>query len=196
MGEVTNLYYDTERHTIPYINEVEVNRTGVMEGNFRIVNGQTGAVVASDKVRLSNKVKNAADPARLMTGLMDQFVAQTVGKVVENIYPVKVLAVGQDGLIYLNRGEDGDLKTGLYFEIMRSGQELKDPDTGVSFGREEIKIGLLEVVTVEKSRSKGRLVPGQGGGGSAQIVSAGDMLRKAGPDAIPKEAPKIVQPKW
>ena len=59
-----------------------------MEGNFRIVNGQTGAVVASDKVRLNKKVKNQQDPTQLITSLMDQFVTQIVGKVVENIYPI------------------------------------------------------------------------------------------------------------
>jgi curli biogenesis system outer membrane secretion channel CsgG len=196
MGEVTNFYYDTERRKVPYVNEMETDRTGVMEGNFRIVNGQTGAVVASDKVRLRDQVKNVQDPTRLMTGLMDRFVTQTVGKVVENIYPVKVLAVAQDGMVYLNRGEDGGLKAGVHFEVMRPGPELKDPDTGVSFGREEIKIGLLEVVTVEKFRSKGRLVPNPGATGSIQTVNAGDILRHAGPGAVPKVATKVVQPKW
>lgn len=196
MGEVTNLYYDTERRKVPYVNEVEVHRTGVMEGNFRIVNGHTGAVVASDKVRLRNQVKNVEDATKLMTGLMDQFVTQAVGKVVENIYPMKVMAVAQDGMVYLNRGEDGGLKAGAHFEVMRPGQELKDPDTGVSFGREELKIGLLELVSVEKFRSKGRLVSPPGATGSRLAVAAGDILRQAGPDAVPKVAPKVVQPKW
>lgn len=194
MGEVTNLYYDTESHRISYVNEVQVDRTGIMEGNFRIVNGQTGAVVASDKVRLNKKVKNLQDPTQLITSLMDQFITQIVGKVVENIYPIKVLSMAQDGMVYINRGEDGGIKKGLRFDVFHPGAELKDPDTGVSFGREEIKVASVEIETAEKSRAKAKIIPGQSG--SEPTITAGDILRQVDPASIPKESPKMNQPKW
>jgi hypothetical protein len=194
VGEVTNLYYDTERHNVPYVNEIQVDRTGIMEGNFRIINGQTGAVVASDKVRLNKKVKNLQDPTQLITSLMDQFITQIVGKVVENIYPIKVLSMAQDGMVYINRGEDGGIKKGNRFDVFHPGAELKDPDTGVSFGREEIKVATVEIDTAEKSRAKAHIVPFPNGAGTT--ITAGDILRQVDPNTIPKEGPKMNQPKW
>lgn len=194
VGEVTNLYYDTERHNVPYVNEIQVDRTGIMEGNFRIINGQTGAVVASDKVRLNKKVKNLQDPTQLITSLMDQFITQIVGKVVENIYPIKVLSMAQDGMVYINRGEDGGIKKGNRFDVFHPGAELKDPDTGVSFGREEIKVATVEIDTAEKSRAKAHIVPFPNGAGTT--ITAGDILRQVDPSTIPKEGPKMNQPKW
>lgn len=194
MGEVTNLYYDTESHRVPYVNEIQVDQTGIMEGNFRIVNGQTGAVVASDKVRLNKKVKNLKDPTQLITSLMDQFITQIVGKVVENIYPIKVLSMPQDGMVYINRGEDGGIKRGLRFDVFHPGAALKDPDTGVSFGREEIKVASVEIETAEKSRAKAKIVPGQNG--STPTITTGDILRQVDPASIPKEGPKMNRPKW
>lgn len=196
VGEVTNLYYDTQRRQVPYVNEVEIDRTGVMEGNFRIISSQTGAVVASEKVRLRDQVKNIDDPTRLMTGLMDRFVTTTVAKVVENIYPIKVMDVGTDGLVYLNRGEDGGLRPGLIFEVMRPGREMKDVDTGLVMGREENKMGTVEVVSVEKSRSKAKVWPGDGASRGGKQFAAGDILRRGKLESVPKPAPQVMQPKW
>ncbi|MFH1824373.1 MAG: CsgG/HfaB family protein [Candidatus Firestonebacteria bacterium] len=55
--------------------------------------------------------------------------------------------------IYLNSGEEDGEKVGRIMGIYRRGEELVDPDTGVSLGAEEKKMGIAKTVKVEKKFS-------------------------------------------
>ncbi|MBI4418699.1 MAG: hypothetical protein HY563_07970 [Ignavibacteriales bacterium] len=57
----------------------------------------------------------------------------------------KVLRVNPDGTILMKPGSEGNVKTGMEFTIYREGEEIKDPDTGLSLGSEETKIGRVKV---------------------------------------------------
>ncbi|MBI4428986.1 MAG: hypothetical protein HY562_07690 [Ignavibacteriales bacterium] len=57
----------------------------------------------------------------------------------------KVLRVNADGTILVKPGSEGNVKPGMEFEIWRKGEEIKDPDTGLSLGAEEEKIGSVKV---------------------------------------------------
>ncbi len=54
---------------------------------------------------------------------------------------------------------------------MRPGQDLIDPDTGISFGSAETKVAELKLDNVETSRAKASVVFGAD-------VKKGDILRK------------------
>lgn len=58
----------------------------------------------------------------------------------------KVLKVNPDGTILIKPGSEGNVKTGMEFVVYRKGEEIKDPDTGVSMGAEESKIGRIRIV--------------------------------------------------
>ena len=47
--------------------------------------------------------------------------------------------------IYMKPGSKGGVKTGMTFSVYRPGEELIDPDTGISLGSEEAKIGQIQV---------------------------------------------------
>jgi hypothetical protein len=57
----------------------------------------------------------------------------------------KILRVNADGSVLLKPGSEGNVKTGMEFAIYRVGEEIKDPDTGLSLGSEETKIGRIRV---------------------------------------------------
>jgi hypothetical protein len=44
--------------------------------------------------------------------------------------------------IYMKPGSKGGVQPGMVFSIYRAGEELIDPDTGLSLGSEESKIGV------------------------------------------------------
>jgi curli biogenesis system outer membrane secretion channel CsgG len=55
--------------------------------------------------------------------------------------------------IYLNSGEENGEKTGRVVAIYHKSEELIDPETGVSLGSEDKKIGTAKIVKVEKKFS-------------------------------------------
>jgi curli biogenesis system outer membrane secretion channel CsgG len=56
----------------------------------------------------------------------------------------KVILV-KDNTIYMKPGSKGGIEPGMEFVIYRPGEELIDPDTGISLGSEEAKIGTIQV---------------------------------------------------
>ena len=187
-GEIANFYTRTERTKVPYLDEEQVKVTGIAEGMFRIVDVHTGAVVGADKVRYEANTSHATDETQVMSSLMDAFTTEGVGAVVLRLFPIKVLGVAGDGIVYLNRGADVGLDAGTVFDVMRPGEELRDPDTGISFGSTETKVAAVEVVSVEANRARAKLVSGD-------VAQVGDILRKSQAVKKPPE-PKVRKPAW
>ncbi len=186
-GEISNLYTTTQRKRVPYLNEEQILVHGIAEGTFRIVDVHTGGVVAADKVRIDKRIKSGRDTTRVISDLMDDFTTKAVSLIVERLYPIRVLGVTADGSVYLNRGADGGLKKGAIFAVMRPGKELVDMDTGLSFGKAEIKVASVKIVAVEASRAKAAVVS------LGSDVRAGDILRKM-QTAVEKKP--VLSPSW
>jgi len=180
-GEITNFYTRRQEEKIPYVSELKVTVTGTGEGMLRIVDVHSGAIVAADKIRVVVDVQNEADATMVMSNFIDRFTTDSVGLILERLYPVKVLAVTNDGSIYINRGSDAGLQAGMVFDVMRPGMELKDPDTGLSFGRAESKVATVKVTLVEQSRSTTRMVAGE-------TPRSGDILHAT---VVVKKKPKV-----
>lgn len=53
------------------------------------------------------------------------------------------------GKIYVNAGQDANLKPGDILTVYRSGEELIDPETGLGLGSEETRIGIIKIERVE-----------------------------------------------
>lgn len=171
-GEIANFYTSTERTKVPYLDEEQVKVTGVAEGMFRVVNVHTGAIVGADKVRYSVNASNNKDKTQMMSNLMDAFTTKGVAAIVLRLFPIKVMGIASDGVLYINRGGDAGLEKGTVFDVMRPGEVLKDPDTGITFGSAETKVATVEVLRVEANRARARLVSGN----AAQV---GDILYKS-----------------
>lgn len=186
-GEVTNFYIDTKKRNVPYLNKVETTANSVTEGIFRIVDVHTGKVIAGDKVRLKKKIRRVDDLSLVMSGLIDEFSTKSVAKIVDRLYPVRVLGISENGVVYLNRGEDAGMGIGDRFNVMRMGQELIDIDTGRSYGAVETKMALIEVTAVEPNRSRASIVSGSD-------IQGGDILRKTARMKAPK--PQVRKPNW
>jgi len=53
------------------------------------------------------------------------------------------------GKIYVNAGQDANLKAGDLLTVYRKGEEFLDPETGLSLGSEETKVGVIKIDRVE-----------------------------------------------
>ncbi len=189
LGEISSFYIATERETVALLDEEVVRLTGVAEATLRIADVHTGSVVAADKVRIREQIKPSADRTLAMSTLLDRLTSEFVARIVGRLFPIKLLGVVADGTIFINRGADGGLIRGMKYDVMRPGAALRDPDTGISFGVSETKIGMVEIVAVEPSRARARLVNGN-------QPLAGDILRRPPEPSADTVLRTVIQPKW
>jgi curli biogenesis system outer membrane secretion channel CsgG len=163
----------SESKQVAYVDKIQTRHYGIVEATLRIVDSHTGKLLAADKIRINKKLNkyNKNESANTYSNLIEDFTNLMVSKIVHRIYPIKIMATLPDGSIYINRGLDGGLKSGDIFNVMHPGQELIDPDTGISFGSTEAKVAELKIDIVETSRSKASVTSGG-------EVQRGDILRE------------------
>jgi dUTPase len=82
-----------------------------------------------------------------------------ISDIINAIYPMVILSV-QDGFVTIGSG-GSSLKIGQHFRAMGLGQELKDPYTGESLGKQESYIGEIEITDVQFKTSQAKIVKGQ-----------------------------------
>jgi curli biogenesis system outer membrane secretion channel CsgG len=79
-----------------------------------------------------------------LTRRMSEKVAQRVADVA---FPARILAkTGK--IVTINRGDGTGIAPGQLWEVFALGEELIDPDTGASLGREEVSVGRVRVQRV------------------------------------------------
>ena len=84
----------------------------------------------------------------------------------------KILMI-KEGVVYFKPGADEGVKVGDSYAIYTKGEELIDPDTGLSLGSEEKKIGTIEVTGFAGEGSKVSKATVRMGGG----FQKGDLVR-------------------
>lgn len=88
-----------------------------------------------------------------LTRRMSEQIAQRVADV---IYPAKIMAkTGK--VVTINRGDGTGIATGQLWEVFALGEELIDPDTGASLGREEMSVGKVRITRVTPKTSQGEI---------------------------------------
>ena len=73
----------------------------------------------------------------------------------------KILKVNADGTVLMKPGSECKVEPGMEFFVFRKGEDVKDPDTGLSLGAEETKIGKIEVIE-DASQRQSRQSEGPG----------------------------------
>ena len=76
----------------------------------------------------------------------------------------------KDSTIYLNCGTNSGVQTGDSFNVYRPGEELIDPQTGISLGSETTMLGRVQIVEIEDKFSKAAVISGTG-------FKRGDIIR-------------------
>ncbi len=167
---IDDFYIETERKQISAVNRTQVKQTGKSNATVRIIDVHTGKTVSADKIALQRLLSDTADQQQVFNELIEQLSTKMVAGVINHIYPIKILGATPDGKIYINRGSDTGIKVGGRFTVARPGADLVDPDTGISFGKTETEVGVIEIQSVEVARAIANAVSGTG-------FAAGDILR-------------------
>jgi curli biogenesis system outer membrane secretion channel CsgG len=96
-----------------------------------------------------------------------------ISEAMENVsWQGKIIKVNDDGTLYMKPGSAGGVEAGMEFVVYSPGEDLIDPDTGLSLGSEESKIGRIKAVQDigDGKACKAMVISGTG-------FSSGDYVR-------------------
>jgi curli biogenesis system outer membrane secretion channel CsgG len=160
--------------------------------NIRLYDSTTGEVI--DSLRCDGKAKSSAvsggysgsqlggftfGTAAFAKTPLGKATHESINKAVHFIV-AKMAAVPWEGKIvtikgntvYINAGVRSNITPGMEFSVWKKGDDLIDPDTGISLGSEDKKIGRVQVSSVEEKFSKAIVI-----GGTISAMSRGDIVR-------------------
>lgn len=156
----------------------------VVAVDVRLIDTTTGEIVSADNVRKeeqkrglsfrTNKLsfKNQNDFDESMVGKATRAAIEEIVELTDEYadslpWQAKVVTMSGNNVI-INAGSASGVNNGDRFVVMRAGEELIDPDTGLSLGSLESEIGEIQVVNNQ-----------MGGGKAAQckVLSGGGMVR-------------------
>jgi curli biogenesis system outer membrane secretion channel CsgG len=106
----------------------------------------------------------------MMTAMARDLAEKIANRVADVIFPAKVL-IKRDNEVTINRGEGGGVAVGDTFNVFALGEELIDPDTKESLGREEAKVGKVKITQVNPKTSTAQILEDTG-------IDKGAILRK------------------
>lgn len=136
--------------------------TAAVAADVRMVGTSTGEIVAAESIRetedkkgltLSNNDWAYGGHSAFDETLVGKATRKAIDKIVEHLdeqapnipWRAKVV-MAQGEQVIINAGASGGVLVGHQFIVMRPGEELIDPDTGLSLGSLETKVGEIEVV--------------------------------------------------
>jgi curli biogenesis system outer membrane secretion channel CsgG len=115
-------------------------------------------------------VKDGELSDEMMIAVSRDMAEKIANRIANVVFPAKVL-VKRDNEITINRGEGAGMTVGATFNVYALGQELIDPDTKESLGREEVKVGRVKVTQVNPKTSQAQILEDTG-------IDTGAILRK------------------
>lgn len=126
---------------------------------LRLLNAATGEVVMSNS--FEHKLADA-DPStmpRVVDGtnmarqMLDSLSGQIGSAIVTEIFPITVVSLNGDQAVLSQGGES--LQAGQRWQAVALSEELKDPQTGRSLGRNEMPVGVVRIDRVSGKTSYG-----------------------------------------
>ena len=118
----------------------------------------------------SYTVKDGELSDEMMVAVSRDMAQKIANRIADVIFPAKVL-LKRDKEVTINRGEGGGVAVGDTFNVYALGEELIDPDTKESLGREEAKVGRVKITQVNPKTSTAEILEDTG-------IDKGAILRK------------------
>jgi len=102
-------------------------------------------------------------------GCIEKIVNAIVERMETVPWQAKIVKVS-NGKVYINVGANAGIRKGEVFGVYRVGEELIDPDTGLSLGAEESYAGKIKITKAEKKYAIATILEGEG-------FERGDVVR-------------------
>lgn len=146
------------------------NQAATVGIDVRMVNTSTGEIITAENVRKQRSSKgiklrtrklNFKDRKSFDESLVGKAAREAIEDIVtiikkgaENIpWQAKVI-LEKDGVVFINSGEADGLNVGDTFAVYSKGEDLVDPDTGISLGSVDSKIGEIKITDASIGNGK------------------------------------------
>jgi hypothetical protein len=145
-------------------------RTIQLSGVVKVFDTTSGKMLTSSPLKITQSQLDEIMPGVERDGRKTQAVLATVASklaldsslsITDAVFPAKVVAYTA-GQITFNRVKSAGVSVGQIWEVMHAGQELLDPDTGVSLGREQISVGWARVIDAGDRFSRAQAIVDNG----------------------------------
>jgi curli biogenesis system outer membrane secretion channel CsgG len=180
MGVITEFSHSTEKTggKIKWLDVGVSTQKATVAIEVRFVNTTTGEIIAAENVRrvksksglkLSAPEFGIKDRDGFDNSLIGKATREAVDSIVSMIenqmqqlpWQGKIIKVSGN-TVYIKPGSDAGVKIGDTFAIYTRGEELIDPDTGISLGSEEEQVGSIQIksIVANGKAAKGIIVNG------------------------------------
>lgn len=158
--------------------------------DVRLIDTATGEILAAENVRKEKSKKGLSlRTSDLNFDSKNKFDESLVGKATREAVNAVVALINkksaaikwrgkvvtmQGDMVIINAGSESGVQIGDRFSVVRPGEELIDPDTGLSLGSMETKVGEIEVINNALGHGKAsqcKVISGQG-------FQRGDIVRE------------------
>ena len=173
--EIDDFQDSMETKTFAALGKTVTSRTIRFAGITTIYNAKTNAVSETANIDVSETAPEETRGATtgdtrdaLLRELTKKLAEQTAQRVTDVVYPARILAK-TDMTVTISRGEGTGVAAGQLWEVFALGAEMKDPDTGVSLGREELSVGKIRITRVTPKTSQATITEDTGVGNGAVV---------------------------
>jgi len=104
---------------------------------------------------------------------IDRSVEYIAGKMKNIPWEGKVILVKEDGTVFVNSGENTGIISGTKLSILKEGEALIDPDTGLDLGSDTTEIARIEITEVQEKFSKAKIL-----GTPSGTIEKGDIVQE------------------
>ena len=156
--------------------ETKTARVGL---DVRLVNTTTGEIVAAEGIAEDESKKGVdvgtdefsfSNDTHFDQTLAGKATRKAVNKIIDMItgamekvaWTGMVLKVNADKTLMLKPGALGGVKVGDKFTVYSKGEDVIDPETGLSLGAEESQAGTIEVIEAKDQYAKAKILSGSG----------------------------------
>jgi len=163
-------------------------QTATVAVDVRFVNTTTGEILAAENVRKEKSsgglristpkfgFNNRKDFDSSLVGkatreAIDDVMGLIDGQMKQLPWEGKIIMV-KGSAVYMKPGSDAGVKAGDVFAVYQKGEDLVDPDTGLSLGSVDTKIGSIQVTSIVAGGKAAQAVVKMGGG-----FKKGDFVR-------------------
>jgi curli biogenesis system outer membrane secretion channel CsgG len=132
-----------------------VNSVVTMEVDVKITDARTSEVRYVSRLSEEQKGETTCGQAGgVNTASLLRSAADKVATgLVTAIYPIQIASVQPDGSFVLNYGQ-GTVSAGMVMTVFQTGAVIKDPATGEVIGKDESRLGFIQITDVQPRLSK------------------------------------------
>ena len=160
----------TERLELAALKKTMMKRKIRLSTLAKIYDSTTGKLLESANIQTLKKddrtdavevTKNAELTDELLLATVREVAEKVASRMADVIFPAKVL-IKRDKQITINRGEGAGVEVGQMWNVFAVGEELIDPDTKESLGKEEVLVGKAKIISVQPKTSTAEILDDKG----------------------------------